>query len=186
MQKALVATLMMLGATLTHAQTVADGNAPDYPPDVRDARGHEVGALWHFHNSYGALVTQGGTRFVAPLEPNRIGGDPTDINAPASGSEFIYRIYDSLLYYTSADCSGNPIVNGDEGPTPTTIVRDGQNVIAYVAGNVPSQSYSVASQYSTDTQACTALTTPQARTGWIAASKIVLSHNYPEPLMIGY
>jgi hypothetical protein len=190
MNKALVATLTLLAAATAHAQsaapTVADGAAPADPPNVYDAHGREIGALSHFSYSYGVLVTKGHAHFVVPLDRNNTSNDPTDIHASASGSQFLYRSYDSILYFTSADCSGNPIIFAAEGPTPTTVIRDGTTVTAYVAGDTPYQTYSINSSSSTQTHACTTLTTPTQRAGWSASGKFVLSQEYPEPLTVSY
>lgn len=73
-----------------------------------------------------------------------------------------------------------------EGPTPAMVVREGTSVTAYVAGNTVSQSFSIASQRSTQTEACTPLSTPSQRTGWLMGQKIVLTREHPEPLTVSY
>ncbi|MDR5784736.1 hypothetical protein QCE63_35695 [Caballeronia sp. LZ065] len=193
MNKALIALLTLLGTSLAHAQTspaaVAPSapSAPTMPPNVLDAAGHTVGALSHFQYNHGPLVTRGNTRFVAPLKRKTTTDDPSGIKAPSSASLFLYHSVDSLLYYTSADCSGDPIVTASKGPTPAVVVREGTTVTAYVASNTASsQSFSIASQRSTQTESCTPLSTPTQRTGWPLGSKIVLTREHPEPLTVSY
>jgi hypothetical protein len=186
MNKALIAMLTVLGASLAHAQTAPNGVTPDTPPNVLDAAGRPVGTLFHFQYNYGPLITRGNVRFVVPLQRTTTNGDPTDIHASSSASQFLYRSLDSLLYYTSTDCSGDPIVTGTEGPTPAMVLREGSTVTAYVSSNAASQSFTVASQRSTDTGVCTTEATPTQRTGWPTTSKIELSRDYPEPLTVSY
>ncbi|MDR5836212.1 hypothetical protein [Caballeronia sp. LZ034LL] len=192
MHKAFIAMLTVLGASLAHAQTSPETVAPttpdtpDMPPNVLDAAGHPVGALSHFQYNYGPMITRGNTRFVVPLQRKTTTDDPSDIKAPSSASLFLYHTVDSLLYYTSADCSGDPVVIPSEGPAPAVVVREGATVTAYVAGNTASQSFSIASQWSTQTEACTPLSTPSQRTGWPMGSKIVLTREHPESLTVSY
>jgi hypothetical protein len=179
-------TLMPFCATLAHGEST-NGVAANSAPTVRDARGHDLGTVAHFNYSDGALITVGDARFVVAIERKPTSSDLLDPNTQFVGSQFVYRVFTSSLSYTSADCSGAPIVDDTTlGPSPAIVTREGDTVTAYVAAKAAYQTFTVASRRSTDTQVCTPLDTPVETQGWPTATTVVLSRVYPEPLSIAY
>jgi hypothetical protein len=187
MQKTFPAALTLVCATLAHAQTVstpADGRVLQQVPAVFDAQGKRMGDLAHFASGDGLLVTSGNQRYVLPLQRKTSSDIPSDYTATSSGSLMIWKT-SHLLYYTSADCSGDPIVASSGGPYPAIAVRNGSAVTVIFASGAPYGTINANSNRQ-DTGACNVLATPVAQYGWKAGAKVVVTQGHPEPLAIGF
>lgn len=114
------------------------GDGRGGPPKVYDARGEYVGQLGTNNGVDGVFLTiSGAVTFV--------GVERASVGTQLSATQFQWTT-SSYIEYPSTDCSGPPVLEYNNGrPTPYTLgprpsvaVRQGADVVLYVAGEADS------------------------------------------------
>jgi hypothetical protein len=151
-------------------------------PGIIDANGQTVGALTTFGPFDGVLITFGKAHAVIAIERKR---DPDDTHLTYSASQYQWSTNQSI-FYESANCSGDPVINTDIGPWPAVAFRNGSDVTVFFARNVPKRAITIASYRDSPTQQCTTYEKTFELQAYPPGLKINITQGHPEPLAIDY
>jgi hypothetical protein len=160
------------------ADDTAD-HATSRPVRVFDANGHVIGDLTGFSAQDGVAFTAGNATAIVPITRMQ------DASFHFSATDFQWLAV-SFGQFTSTDCSGDPIIQAEWGPRAASLLRQGNNVTVYFAVAGPEQVFEARSQLNTDPTECTSFTGPIAVSGYATAARLVITHDHPEPLRIGF
>jgi hypothetical protein len=170
---------LLTGVVLIAATTFAQ--ADDDPPILKvvDAQGKIVGRLSTLAETEGVYMKIGDAVAFMPIAHRRI----TVNTWSASQFEWSASTYTA---FPTGDCSGAPLVLYTRAGRPVTLLRQGGEVTAYIAGDVRSGASNIGSiQSSYSTTTC--LKTGGSGSGyWLPQSTYSLTQHYPEPLSIRY
>ncbi|SAL76451.1 hypothetical protein AWB74_04992 [Caballeronia arvi] len=151
---------------------------------VFDAEGKLVGRLASYNGADGVYLTINGAIVFAAVTWLWI--NPND----ADSSKFQWSTFGPFSYST-ADCSGSPIIPPGNGPRPSIAMRNGADVTLLIAGDTVSSGGRIVAV--SDGTNCT----PPPFIGHVppstapvpaftAETNYALTAHYPEPLTIGY
>ena len=178
MKRCLVGALCALYGLASLADDSAH-HARHRPVRVFDANGNLIGDLTAFSAQNGVAFTVDDATTVVPI--TRV----QDASYRFSATDFQWLAVSSGQY-TSADCSGDPIIESAWGPRISIPVRQGSEVTVYFAAAGPIQSLTARSGRSSNPPTCHPNASPSTVLGFPAAAKLVITRDHPEPLRIGY
>jgi hypothetical protein len=192
MRKSLVAVLLVLGMTsLSYGDDGAssDGGHPGGSSEHRvlyafDSHGKRVGPVLSLGTLEGVVLSINHVITFIPIaqETNSAG------QILPSQYQWWSGTYSSI--FPSSDCSGPPIIVGNILGVlrPSTVIRQGDDAIAYIAPDTNSTTITTAMSYQVPGQCLSGSTLPPYITGegWTPESSFALTQNYPEPLSIHY
>jgi hypothetical protein len=175
--------LLLLFSSLSFADDMGrGGHRPDdrRVPRLFDAQGKVVGPIETFRSEPGVYLTiNGALTFVA------VRRQATADYSQYSASQFQWADT-AFIPYTGPNCSGSPIIVYYDGPRPSMAVRQGADVVVYVAADAWSAPAAAASvRQSPNSSECTPYgsTIPSAFT---PESTYPITQFFPEPLTIRY
>ena len=179
----LLALALLFGAASAYAgdgggHTGGSNDNPGAPPRVYDAQGKYVGQLARYQSHNGVFLTVNGAVSFAGIEPLSI-----DNGAEYSATQFQWSS-ESLIYYTSADCSKPPIIYYERSPRPAEVVRLGTDVVLYVAGEADGTTvHASADRGNPNINVCAPVSKDLAN-AFIPETSYPLLQKHPEPLTI--
>ena len=173
---------MLLGAMSAYAgdsQDQGDGRRGDDrsgPPKVYDAQGKYVGRLETNSNQDGVFLTiNGAVTFV--------GIGRLSVGSQISATQFQWASV-GVISYPSTDCSGPPLLEYVSGPRPSMAVRQGADVVLYVAGEANSTTVHASStRQNPNINVCSPFSFDLNQV-FIPDTPYPLTQMYPEPLTI--
>jgi hypothetical protein len=180
MKERLLLLLLMSCASLVHADDRTEDQKARIPV-VIDAKGQPVGEYTAFGSvTEGVLVSIGERHAVIPIHRKWAGPN----QPPFSADLYVYD--ESGVSFPTPDCSGDPFVNYQAGPSPAMAYRDGAKVIVYFAANGPGRQVRLRSQRLVPSYKCVAYNDPTPVTVYPAGAKVVITDQHPEPLSVGW
>ncbi|SAK75868.1 hypothetical protein AWB79_04521 [Caballeronia hypogeia] len=150
---------------------------------VFDANGKAVGAFVYAGGNSGVFITVNGAAVFVPVTRRQVSGTGNQISY--SATEFTWGWY-FINQFSSADCSGSPLITDGTGPRPSFALRSGSNVTVFAAPASNSQFLSVSSYIIGTNGQCQRYATPVTASGWPIESSYVITDDHPEPLSIHY
>lgn len=175
--------LLFFCSTLSFGDdTARGGHRPDdrRVPKLFDSQGKVVGPVESFRNEPGVYLSINGALTFVPVR-RQSNADYSQYSA----SQFQWSDT-GFIAYTGANCSGSPIIVYYDGPRPSMAVRQGTDVVVYVAADAWSAPTVAASiRQNPNLSECTSYsgTIPSA---FVPESSYPITQFYPEPLTIRY
>lgn len=150
------------------------------PVRVFDANGQVIGDLTIFAAQNGVALTAGDATAVIPI----VRVQDAAFHFSATDFKWLATLY---ISFASADCSGDPILDGSAGPRLAIAVRRGNDVTVYFAAEGVTQSFTARSALDPSAaNGCRPYSAAFTVPGFKVGASLVISREHPEPLRIGY
>lgn len=172
--RALLTSVVLIAAT-----TFAHADDDPLILKVVDAQGKVVGRLATLAETEGVWLKIGHAVAFLPIAHRRIAVNTW------SASEFEWSA-STYTAFPTGDCSGPPLVLYTRAGRPVTLLRQGAEVTAFIAGDVRSGAANIGSMQSSYSTTTCAKTGGSGYDYWIPQGTFSLTQHYPEPLSVRY